>query len=262
MENFRFKKKYGQNFLRNPQVLVKIANLPSYQKDSLVIEVGPGAGALTKELANVATKVLCYEVDLELEDILTKELGNKDNVKLIFDDFLERDLVRDISAIAHSHLYFVSNVPYYITTPILFKLLASNLPFLEIVMLVQKEVGERFTAKPKSRDYGALTVLLNYYFEVKKCFVVSRSEFIPQPHVDSIVVDFKRKKDLLELKSWDVFSKLVHDSFRFKRKTLYNNLRDYPKEKLEPILMKHGFTFQTRAEAIPYEVFVEMANVL
>ncbi len=261
MENFHFKKKYGQNFLRNPQILGKIAQLPTYLEKSLVIEVGPGAAALTKELAKVADQVLCYEVDLELEDVLTVELKDCPHVKVIFEDFLKRDLKQDLEAFSYDHLYFVSNVPYYITTPILFKLLESELPFEEIVMLVQKEVGERFTAPPKTKQYGALTVLLHYFYEVRKCFEVHRTQFVPAPHVDSVVVSFKRKETLPPVDRKQ-FSKLVHDSFRFKRKTLYNNLREYPKEKLEPVLEQYGFTFSSRAEEIPVDVFVALANSL
>ena len=129
MNDFRYKKKFGQNFLKNGEILTRIANVISYKKDALVVEVGPGAGALTMELQALVKQVLCYEIDVSLEDILAKNLQGKENVKLIFDDFLKRNLLEDISSFNYQHLYFVSNVPYYITTPILFKLVESNLPF-------------------------------------------------------------------------------------------------------------------------------------
>lgn len=262
MENFHFKKKFGQNFLRNPQVLCKIANVIDYKPDALVVEVGPGAGALTRELAKKVEQVLCYEIDTELEDVLAKAMNDYTNVQILFDDFLKRDIESDILSKKFTHLYFVSNVPYYITTPILFKLLESHLPFEEIVMMVQKEVGERFSAKPGKKEYGALTVLLNYYFDIRKCFIVGRREFTPIPNVDSIVVSFRRKESLLPLKSEKTFQQLVHDSFRYKRKNLRNNLKGYPLESIEGILKKYGFSLTTRAEQLPYEIFVEMSNIL
>ena len=262
VESFNFKKKYGQNFLKNPQILEKIATTPSYQEKSLVMEVGPGAGALTKYLSCYANYVLCYEIDVQLEDILARQLKQFENVQVYFADFLKRDIEKDVQNYSYDHLYFVSNVPYYITTPILFKLLNSHLVFDEIVMLVQKEVGDRFTAKPQTKQYGALTVLLNYYFDIQKCFSVGKKEFVPEPHVDSVVVSFKGKKEKLDLIDASHFFKLVHDSFRFKRKTLYNNLRSYPKEIMESVLEKYGYTVTNRAEEIPYFVFVELSNAL
>lgn len=262
MQSFHYKKRYGQNFLKNQVILKKIASLPSYTKNSLVIEVGPGAGALTKYLHQFASQVLCYEIDSELEDILTNELKEINNVRVIFQDFLTRNLEEDLKEYSYDALYFVSNVPYYITTPILFKLLSSPFPFEEIVMLVQKEVGERICASVGKKAYGALTVLLNYYFHTKKCFVVGRNEFVPAPKVESVVISLKRREEVLFLKSEQIFQKLVHDSFQFKRKTIRNNLKNYPLEKLEPILLNHGYSLSSRAEQIPYEVFVELSNQL
>ena len=225
-EKFQFKKKFGQNFLKNEKVLAKIVEAADIKDESLIIEVGPGAGALTKYLKDKG-EVLCYEIDKTLEDILIRNLGGADNISIYFGDFLQQDIKEDLADYQYKNLYFVSNVPYYITTPILFKLINSGLYFSKIVMMVQKEVGERFTSTPGKKEYGALTVLLRYYFDTKKEFLVSREEFIPKPNVDSIVVSFKPKETKEKLMSEKFFQQIVHDSFQFKRKTLRNNLKKY-----------------------------------
>ena len=264
MDEFKFKKKYGQNFLQNKMVIKNIATTADVASNSLIIEVGPGSGNLTIELAKMYndSTILAYEVDNSLESILKDRLKDCYNIKVLFSDFLKADINRDISNFCFNKLYFVSNVPYYITTPILFKLIDSNLFFEKIVMMVQKEVGDRFCSGVSTKDYGALTVILNYYFKVKKEFVVDRNQFYPRPNVDSIVVSFSRKEMLEELVDKDFFIKLVHDSFQFRRKTLRNNLKKYDLELVESVLNKYGYDLSVRAEALDYKIFVEMANTL
>ena len=172
-EKFQFKKKFGQNFLKNEKVLTRIVDVADIKDESLTIEVGPGSGALTKYLKEKG-QVLCYEIDKTLEDILMRNFGEEKNVSIYFGDFLKQDIKEDLKDFTYRHLYFVSNVPYYITTPILFKLINADLYFDKIVMMVQKEVGERFTSIVGKKEYGALTVLLRYYFDTKKEFLVSR----------------------------------------------------------------------------------------
>ncbi len=264
MSEFRFKKKYGQNFLQNKNIIDKIANTAEVKPNSLIIEVGPGSGNLTVSLASLYknSNVLAYEVDNSLEDVLASRLKDYDNVKILFIDFLKADIVSDVEEYSYENLYFVSNVPYYITTPILFKLISSNLGFEKIVMMVQKEVGDRFCSKVSSKDYGALTVILNYFFDVRKEFVVDRNQFYPRPNVDSVVVSFSKRDDKEDLINRDFFIQLVHDSFQFKRKTLRNNLKKYNLSIIENVLNKYGFDLSVRAEALNYKIFVDMANAL
>lgn len=261
MERFNFKKKYGQNFLKDNNIVKKIASTAKISEKSLVLEVGPGEGILTKELSLQADNVLCYEIDLELKDILEDKFKDS-NVTIIFNDFLNRDIKKDIEKYDYDNLYFVSNVPYYITTPILMKLIESNLNFNKIVMMVQEEVGERFSAKVNSRSYGSITVFLNYYFKIKREFKVNRNNFTPVPNVDSEVVSFTRKESLLKLKDEKIFYKLVKDSFKFKRKNIKNNLTGYNLKVIEDVLKKYKLDLTSRAEQIPVEAFVDISNVL
>lgn len=261
MEGFNFKKKYGQNFLKDKNKVKKIVDSADIKDNSLVIEVGPGGGILTTELSLKADNVLCYEIDLELKPILENKFS-KNNVKIIFDDFLNRNIENDIEKYNYDNLYFISNVPYYITTPILMKLINSSLNFDKIVIMVQEEVGERFSAKPNSKDYSSITVFLNYYFDVKKEFKVNRLEFNPVPNVDSEVISFTRKKELLKLKDKELFFKLVKDSFKFKRKNIRNNLKGYNLDIIDRVLKNNNLDLTSRAEQLPIEVFVEMSNKL
>ncbi len=260
--NVKFKKKFGQNFLKDINVVKRIVDVCELDSNSLVIEVGPGGGVMTRELAMKGSKVLAYEIDRDLEEELIKRLDGLDNVDILFQDFLEANLINDVKNYKYNNLYFISNVPYYITTPILLKLIQSNLKFNKIVMMVQKEVGDRFTTSPGSREYSSITVLLNYYFNVKKEFNVSRKQFIPEPNVDSVVVSFSEKKDKLELKDFNHFEKLIRDSFQFKRKTLRNNLKGYDLKKIEEVLKEYNYDLTVRAENLSVEVFVNLSNSL
>ena len=195
MDDFKFKKKFGQNFLQNKAIIDKIAKVADIKSNSLIIEVGPGSGNLTVALAELYkdSNILAYEVDNSLEDILSVRLKDYNNVKILFSDFLKADIALDVREYSCDNIYFISNVPYYITTPILFKLIDSGLEFERIVMMVQKEVGDRFCSLPSSKEYNALTVILNYYFDIKKEFIVSRNQFYPRPNVDSVVVSFQKE---------------------------------------------------------------------
>ncbi len=258
----KFKKRFGQNFLKDNRIVKRTVDITGITSNDLVIEVGPGGAILTKELANHAKNVLCYEIDRDLMEELSKKLEDFSNVDILFQDFMISDLESDVSNYSYESLYFVSNVPYYITTPIILKLLQSGLSFEKIVMMVQKEVGDRFTTNPGSREYGSITVLLNYFYDVKKEFFVSRKEFVPEPNVDSVVVSFQEKEDKLPLKSFSFFEQVLQDSFQFKRKTIRNNLKKYDLDKVEEVLKKYGYDLNVRAEMLAVEVFVDLANTL
>jgi len=258
----KFKKKFGQNFLKDSRVVKNIVSTCPLNNRSLVIEVGPGGAIMTRELASRAGNVLAYEIDTDLKDELEKRLSDFSNVDILFQDFLESDICNDIDKYSFDDLYFISNVPYYITTPILIKLIFSGLPFKKIVMMVQKEVGDRFSTNPGNREYGSISVLLNYFYNVKKEFFVSKKEFVPEPKVDSVIVSFSEKENKLPLKSLDFFQKLLKDSFQYKRKNIRNNLKFYDLDIVLSVLSKYGYDLNVRAEMLSVDVFVDLANAL
>ncbi len=157
-------------------------------------------------------------------------------------------------------MFVISNLPYNITTPLIFKIIEENLNVDKMILMVQKELGNRFKANPQTKDYNALSILLNYYFEIKKVMDVSRNVFIPKPNVDSIVNEITKRKNKLRLKNKKLFIKLVKDSFKNRRKMLKNNLKNYNIIKINEILSKYNYSLKDRAEAIPLEVYVEIVN--
>ncbi len=258
---FNFKKKFGQNFIVDENIITKIVEKSNIDKDTLVIEIGPGMGSLTYKLCQNAKNVICYEIDNSLENILKGILADYSNVQVIYNDFLKVDVKKDISKYSYKKLYVVANLPYYITTPIITKIIEDKLGVDKIVIMVQKEVGDRFKAKEGSKEYNSLSIYLNYYYEIKKIMDVSKNVFLPKPNVDSIVLEFN-KKELIELKNEKLFFELVRDSFRQKRKTLRNNLKDYDLLKIESILKKYNIDLSIRAEQISIDIFIEIANNL
>ncbi len=259
---FSLKKKFGQNFIIDENVINSIIDKSKIDKDTLVIEVGPGAGSLTYKLGISAKNVICYEIDTTLENVLKENTRDLNNVKIIYQDFLKANVLDDIKGYEYKKLYFVANLPYYITTPIIIKIIEDCIPVDKMVFMVQKEVGNRFKALPGSKEYGSLSVYLNYYFDVKKILDISRHVFMPEPNVDSIIVEFSKKENLLAVKNEEVFFKLIRDSFTQKRKTLRNNLKGYDLEKIEEVLNRHNLDLSVRAEQLSTEIFIEIANNL
>lgn len=261
-KNFNFKKSLGQNFLNDDNIINKIVSYLPIDKETLVIEIGPGSGVLTSKLACVAGNVLAYEIDTRLESVLRNNLCNFNNVDIKFQDFLKADVVKDIKEYNYRKLYVVANLPYYITTPIINKLISDAIDVSYIVVMIQKEVALRFCAVPGTKDYNSLTVYLNYHFEVKKLFDVSKNSFVPKPKVDSTVICLKKRDKKQEVLDLALFYKLVRDSFCFKRKNLRNNLKGYDLSKLENVLKRYGYDLSVRAEQLDINIFVEMANEL
>lgn len=173
---FNFKKKYGQNFLQNNKIIQDIVDGLSATLDDLVIEIGPGGGALTKLLKDKGYQVLCYEIDREVEIYLNDLVS--ESVEVIYDDFLNRDVLSDIKNKKFNNLYIIGNLPYYITTPIITKIINDNICPREMIFMVQKEVADRFSAKVGTREYGSISVFLNYFFDIKKCLLFLRVTFI------------------------------------------------------------------------------------
>ncbi len=262
MENFKYKKSFGQNFLHDQNVITNIIDKTKIEKDSLVIEVGPGSGALTKELARVAKNVLSYEIDDRLEETLDENLREFNNITVIYDDFLNCDIKSDISKYDYQNIYFVANIPYYITTPIVLKLIQSKIDFKSVTIMVQKEVADRFSAHVKSKDYGSITVFLNYYYDIEKLLYVSRNSFTPKPNVDSEVISLRKKDNRRIAKNEELFFKLVRDSFRFKRKNIRNNLKNYDLKIVEEVLKKYNKDLTSRAEELELDIFIDLSDRL
>lgn len=243
---FNYKKKYGQNFLTDKNLLAAIVKDADIQKEDFVLEIGAGAGALTQELAAAAKKVVAFEIDKDLEGVLNSL--NLKNVTFRFEDFMKADL-KEFS----KPFKVVANLPYYITTPIIFKLLEECDNLLSLTVMVQKEVAERMVADVKG-DYGILSVMLAFYGEAKITRIVKRNMFYPEPNVDSAVVTLKIEK------KYDIdkrlFSKFVKACFSMRRKTLFNNLSSiYPKEKLKETFQEDFL--KRRAETLSIDEFVD-----
>lgn len=259
---FSLKKKFGQNFIVDENIINSIIEKSEIDKDTLVIEVGPGAGSLTYKLGKSAKNVLCYEIDTTLKNVLEDNIRELNNVEVIYEDFLKVNVLEDIKKYKYKKLYLVANLPYYITTPIIIKIIENSIPVDKMVVMVQKEVGDRFKATPGSKEYGSLSVFLNYYFDTKKLMDVSANIFIPKPNVDSIIVEFKKKDNIIEVKDKERFFKLIRDSFTQKRKTIRNNLKGYNLEKIESVLNKYNLDLSVRAEQLSLEIFIDIANNL
>ena len=214
-------------------------------------------GALTKELKTKQCSIICYEIDNDLKIYLNALEDNK--LKVIYKDILKSSIIDDIQDITYHNLFIVGNLPYYITTPIIKYLINLDLDITEMVFMVQNEVANRFTAKPNSKDYGSITLYLQYYFNVQKLFKVNRQSFNPVPKVESAIIRFSKRTNKLDV-SKDKYFKLINDSFKMKRKTLKNNLSNYDFKLISRILNKYGLDENVRAEALNEEIFVEIAN--
>lgn len=254
MTNFNFKHRLGQNFLQDEQISDKIVDSIKPKENDLIIEIGPGAGAITKKLKKYNAQILAFEIDTDTKKYLTPLEDEK--TKIIYEDFLEADIDSILKNYKYENLHIIGNLPYYITTPIIEKITDSNINPEEIVIMVQKEVADRFLAKPHTKSYGFITVLLNYHYTMERIIEVSKDKFYPKPKVDSTVIKFtKKEEDQIDLQK---FKKFLKEAFQFKRKTINNNIKSYDKSKLENILKKHGYTLSNRAEDIDYLTFIDI----
>lgn len=260
MEKYKAKKYYGQNFIKDKNILRKIVNVVPLQDNDLVIEIGMGQGDLTNIILEKNPYYIGYEIDNDLEPYLVKY--NKEKSKVIFGDFLKKNIIEHINDITYNNLYVIANLPYYITTPIIVKIINDQLPVNSMVLMVQKEVADRFTAKINSKQYGSITVYLNSFFNIEKEFIVTKNNFIPKPNVDSEIICLTRNNNNELINDFDYFQNLIKDAFQFKRKTIKNNLRDYDLVIIEKVLKENNLDLNSRAEQIPMEVFVEMSNSL
>ncbi|MCM3796645.1 MULTISPECIES: 16S rRNA (adenine(1518)-N(6)/adenine(1519)-N(6))-dimethyltransferase RsmA [Priestia] len=224
---FTFKKSLGQNFLIDTNILHRIVDHAEITEETGAIEIGPGIGALTEQLAKRAKKVLAFEIDQRLLPILADTLSPYPNAKVIHQDVLKADLKETLEQEFENieDLMVVANLPYYVTTPILMKLLEEQIPVRGIVVMLQKEVADRIAAKPGTKEYGSLSIAIQYYTEAETVMIVPKTVFNPQPNVDSAVIRLlRRPKPAVEVQDEEFFFQVVRASFGQRRKTILNNL--------------------------------------
>ncbi|GIN22954.1 16S rRNA (adenine(1518)-N(6)/adenine(1519)-N(6))-dimethyltransferase RsmA [Siminovitchia fordii] len=268
---FSFKKSLGQNFLIDPNILRNITEHAGLTKETGVIEIGPGIGALTEHLARVAKKVVAYEIDQRLLPILADTLSPYDNVKIIHGDILKADIHQMIE---HEfadvkEVMVVANLPYYVTTPIILKLLEEKLPIGGIVVMLQKEVGDRIAAKPGTKEYGSLSIAIQYYTTAETVMIVPKSVFIPQPKVDSAVIRMLlRERPAVSVKDEPFFFQVAKMAFAQRRKTLMNNLTSglpngkERKSDIAHVLELAGIEPSRRGETLSMNEFAALSDAL
>lgn len=267
---FQFKKSLGQNFIIDLNILRNIIKYAEINQDSGVIEIGPGFGALTEQIALHAKKVVAFEIDQRLLPVLAETLEPYDNVEVIHQDILEADIRATVKEhfadVASVHV--VANLPYYITTPILMKLLSDNLPIQNMTIMIQKEVAERMAAQPNSKEYGSLTIAVQYYTEAEIVMNVPKTVFTPQPNVESSVLKLTiRKQAPVDVRDETFFFEVVRASFTHRRKTLRNNLQAYfkgklTKEDLGQVFIDANIDGSRRGESLTITEFANVANGL
>ncbi|GAA0503996.1 16S rRNA (adenine(1518)-N(6)/adenine(1519)-N(6)) -dimethyltransferase RsmA [Salinibacillus aidingensis] len=266
---FSFKKSLGQNFMIDSNILEKLVTNAGVTGAAGVIEIGPGIGALTEQLAKQAKEVLAFEIDQRLLPVLEDTLSPYSNVSVIHQDILKTDVTHFIKErFPDQEVKVVANLPYYITTPILMKLLMDQLPITDITVLIQKEVAERMSAQPNTKEYGSLSIAVQYYTEARVVMNVPKSAFMPQPNVDSSVLQLKMRKEApVYVENESFFFDLVQASFGQRRKTLMNNLSRHfkgqmSKDEISAILDKVQIDGRRRGESLSIEEFASLANGL
>lgn len=259
------KKSFGQNFLIDSNVVTRIVKEAKIKPNSLVIEIGPGLGALTEVLAKHSTKVITLEIDPNMVKILEDTLISYDNVSVLEQDVLKADIhnILDGQLEGIEHIYCIANLPYYITTAIIVKLLETEIPFQKFVFMVQKEVAQRFSGKQSTKEYNALSVLMQYKTDVKVLFDVSSECFMPAPKVVSSVIEMVPKTSNVQAESPTYFYAFIKKMFANRRKTILNNLSagySMSKEKVLEVLQSQGMTQFTRAEELSVDAIVNLSN--
>ncbi len=266
---FIFQKKFGQNFLIDPHVLDKIISSAHMTKEDCVLEIGPGIGSVTQALIENAGKVISVEIDNQLIPILEEQFGQEENFQLIHKDILKVDLKALIAKESPNRpIKVVANLPYYITTPIIMTLLENELPIESITVMVQKEVADRLASPPGSKQYGAITVSVNYFAEPYLVANVPRNCFMPRPNVDSAVLKLTLNKEpVVEVNNKAQMFRIIKSSFLQRRKTLLNTLGanaelGLTKEKLKALLDESGVGATTRGETLSLQDFARLSNYI
>ena len=262
---FHVKKKFGQNFLVDQNILQKIVAIPTMTKETLVLEIGPGLGSLTEHLLDKSKHVLAYEIDNDLVQILEENFEDE-NLSIINENFLKRNIDEDIIALKmdYKNVVVVANLPYYITTPIILKIIEESRIIKELVVMTQLEVARRLTSNPSTKDYNSLSVAIQYKTIAEIAMKVPKNVFIPAPNVDSAIVKMVIKDQFERFPiNEQLFYSLVRKSFSMRRKTLVNNLNDMlqiDKESFKEILESLGFSPSVRAEKLTVDDFITLAD--
>lgn len=268
--DLKAKKSLGQNFIIDTNILRNIVDAGDVDKETTVIEIGPGIGALTEQIAKVAKEVIAFEIDDRLLPVLDDTLSPYDNITIIHQDILQVDFeqfAKDYLT-ETSRLVVIANLPYYITTPITMALLESKLPVETMVLMMQKEVASRLEAKPSTKAYGSLSIALQYYTEVEVAFTVPRTVFMPQPNVESAIIRLDvRDEPAVQVEDETLFMKLVRASFQQRRKTIWNNLRKSleikgQEEDLREAFIQSGIDPSRRGESLSIQEFAQLADAI
>ena len=267
------KKKYGQNFLINDDVLDNIISVSNITKKDYIIEIGPGLGFLTEKLLEKAGKVLSIEIDKDFIDFLKDRFRFYDNFDIINEDFLQTDLskvIRNAKIEGYENIKVIANIPYYITTPIVLKILESEDKVDDLVIMVQKEVAERFSQNKKNSNKGSITFVTEYYAKTEIAFIVCKENFYPVPKVDSAILKMQIRKDDEIKKMWgkdiskDVLFNILHTAFLQKRKTFLNSIsstNEYSKTEFEEILKKLNIYVNIRPEKLTLEEYIKITKM-
>lgn len=250
------KKSLGQNFLMDKNIIKRIVDLVDAKENDLVLEIGPGRGALTKELVNKDFQFVAIELDHDMDEYL-----NKLNAQIIYEDILKVDLLNILKDYQYDKLYVVGNLPYYITSPILERLVQMEIKPDKMIFMVQKEVAVRYASKEGSSDYGFMSLFLQFYYDLKEELFVHKKAFLPVPKVDSEVISLSKKKEYPDV-DFNKFMKFLKKAFQFKRKTLKNNLREFDWDIIKQVLIENGLSEDVRSESISREIFVKIYNSL
>ncbi|MDO4282126.1 MAG: 16S rRNA (adenine(1518)-N(6)/adenine(1519)-N(6))-dimethyltransferase RsmA [Clostridia bacterium] len=270
--HIRANKRFGQNFLIDDNILKNIIEISNIGKNDLVIEIGPGLGNLSEYIINNSKFSILIEIDKNMEKILNDRLGKYDNYLLLNEDVLKINIDELIKKVElknntkYEQIKVVANLPYYITTPIIFQLLQESERIDEIIVMVQKEVAERMIAKPKTKAYGILTIMVDYLSDADIKFIVPNSSFIPAPDVTSAVIKLIKNKKY-QVDNEEVFFKLIHSAFAQRRKKLSNSLESthfmgFNKSQIENILLKNNISLNVRAEELTIQDYINIVNGL
>ncbi len=264
--DFKIKKKFGQNFLTDQNILSEIINAADLNADTAVIEIGPGLGSLTERLVEKAGFVLCYEIDKDVIPLLKNNLNGYNNYDVINKDILDVNINEDIEKYLknYQNIYVVANLPYYITTPIILGLLSKTNKIDRYVMMMQKEVADRICGKPSTKDYNALSIAIQYRTDAKKITNVPRTVFIPAPNVDSAIIRLdKYKTKVFEAKNEEFFFEFIRLCFSQRRKTLINNLSGkFDKQLIIKMLNHFGIKENVRSEELEIKDFIELCDYI
>lgn len=262
--NFKFNKNFGQNFIFDNNLLSAIVSDADVEKYKNVLEIGTGAGTLTKQIAKKANKVVSYEIDKNLEPIIKENLSDVNNVTVVFKDILKED-IKTIESYFDGDYIIIANLPYYITTPIIFKFIEEATNLKQLVIMVQKEVAERIVAKEGTKDYGAITAQISAVANCQITRIVNRNMFMPAPNVDSAILKIVFCDKGVKILSKELLSKVIACAFNMRRKTLSNNLKkgfNLSQEAIDEMLNKIQVPLNVRGECLNYKQFIELSNLI